>query len=360
MGEVFVSPLSWGLGHATRDATIIKELIRRGHSVTVGSSGRAFQMLKQEFPECRFIEFPDYKPPYNASRFFLPKFILKVPSILRAIAKEKQNFNEFLKKNKFDMIISDNRFGVYSREIPSFFISHQLRFSVPRYFFAFGFYTEFFNAHCHKHFIKVITPDNEDWKIRLSGKLSQNNFELKKDKIYYAGILASVERKKVKKDIDYFISVSGPEPQRSLFEKNIMGQAEKLSGKRVIVLGKPDQKSSRTDEDMTVLSYAKRPEMQDFMNRARFIITRSGYTTMMELAELGLKKGIFTPTPGQTEQEYLSRYYKKRGWFLSKPDHKLDLSRDIPQSEDYTGFPDVPKTKENVKRLYDEILEKHL
>jgi len=47
MGHVFVSPLSWGLGHATRDIPIIEELLARGHEVTVGSSGNALALLQK-------------------------------------------------------------------------------------------------------------------------------------------------------------------------------------------------------------------------------------------------------------------------------------------------------------------------
>ena len=41
MGHVFVSPLNWGLGHSTRDISLIEELLHRGHEVTIGTSGNA-------------------------------------------------------------------------------------------------------------------------------------------------------------------------------------------------------------------------------------------------------------------------------------------------------------------------------
>ena len=96
------------------------------------------------------------------------------------------------------------------------------------------------------------------------------------------------------------------------------------------------------------------------MNRAKFLISRSGYTTMMELAELEKRRGLFTPTPGQTEQEYLSKYYAKKGWFYSRSQYKLKLSEDVETATNYKGFPKVTKTKENVKLLYEQVLKKHL
>jgi hypothetical protein len=96
------------------------------------------------------------------------------------------------------------------------------------------------------------------------------------------------------------------------------------------------------------------------MSRARFIISRSGYTTMMDLAELQLTNALFIPTPGQWEQEYLSSYYRRKGWFFSKNQYRLRLTRDIDKARLYSGFPDMPSTNENVVRLYEQLLAGYL
>ncbi|HNQ54829.1 MAG TPA: hypothetical protein PKG66_05410, partial [Methanothrix sp.] len=96
------------------------------------------------------------------------------------------------------------------------------------------------------------------------------------------------------------------------------------------------------------------------MSRAGFIISRSGYTTMMELAELDKSRALLTPTPGQTEQEYLSRYYAREGWFMSRSQYRLRLVEDVVKAAEYSGFPKMAKTDENVKRLYREVLARHL
>ena len=93
---------------------------------------------------------------------------------------------------------------------------------------------------------------------------------------------------------------------------------------------------------------------------AKFVICRSGYTSMMELAELDKHHGLFIPTPGQPEQEYLSYYYKNAGWFYSKSQYKLNLVQDIPLAMKCKGFPSMPKTKENVERLYTELLAQYI
>jgi len=44
MSKIFISPLSWGLGHATRDIPIIRELIDRGHEVMIATNLGTFQV----------------------------------------------------------------------------------------------------------------------------------------------------------------------------------------------------------------------------------------------------------------------------------------------------------------------------
>ena len=112
--------------------------------------------------------------------------------------------------------------------------------------------------------------------------------------------------------------------------------------------------------DCSVRTYVTNEEKAVLMNRAKFVICRSGYTTMMELAELKKKAGLFIPTPGQTEQEYLSWYYEQKGWFFSKSQYDLDLPADIGTARNYAGFPAMPATGENVRRLYDELLAGYL
>jgi UDP:flavonoid glycosyltransferase YjiC (YdhE family) len=363
MGHVFVSPLNWGLGHSTRDIPIIEELLQRGHEVTVGTSGNSLALLQRECPECNFILFKDYPAPYSDSRFFLPHFVAGIPGLLRAFAVERKRLGQILAENKFDMIISDNRMCVYSSKTPSYFISHQLRYSMPGYLYPFEVMTMPFNSFFHSKFLGVIVPDinPNGCSNNLSGKLCRSNMNATNRRVYYAGILTSTKKMAVDRDLDFLAIASGPEPQRTRLEEIILSQVQKLPGEKVILLGSPQKDShTRLDEHTTVHSYVSTEEKTELMNRARFIIARSGYTTMMELAELETRHGLFTPTPGQTEQEYLSRYYARKGWFLSRSQYKLKLAEDVEEAMQYRGFPEMAKTRENVKRLYQDVFRKHL
>jgi uncharacterized protein (TIGR00661 family) len=357
MKRILVSPLSWGLGHATRDLPLIRYFLKRGHKVTIAATGRAFSLLQQEVPECDFEHLEDYPPPYSSGRYFVPKFLAMAPLMLWAIEQESIRVRKIFRKQKFDMILSDNRFRVRSDHIPSFVIAHQLRFMTPPSIHYMDFLTEFFNYIYLAPFKGIIVPDMPHPTQNMAGRLAHDLHWLKHSKkVYYAGVLSSVKKMDVPQDIDLFFSISGPEPQRTQLEKIILDRVGDVKAGRIVVtLGKPEVKEVRQIGDrITVYGFLDRTRQTEMMNRAQMVICRSGYTTVMELAELG-KKALFIPTPGQTEQEYLGRYYEDRGYFHSVSQFELDLPRDIERARQMTGLPFTSNTQANVERLYQDL-----
>jgi UDP:flavonoid glycosyltransferase YjiC (YdhE family) len=363
MAHILVSPLNWGLGHATRDIPIIQNLLENHHDVTIAATGNARSVLELEFPDCRSIHFPDYPAPYSTSRFFLPKFAFSLPFMLRAISDERKNLNAILSKDRYDLIISDNRLGVYSSKIPSVFITHQLHYHLPLIFWPVELLALVMNGYLHGKYRHVIVPDNPPGAQALAGKLSRPGTEKTKKRVYFSGILTSTHKRDIEEDLDFLVMISGPEPQRRQLEQILFGQIHNISGTCVILLGSPGNHDIlKQSGNCRIIPYASTGEKEYLMNRAKFIICRSGYTSIMEIAELGKNKALFIPTPGQTEQEYLSWYYEKKGWFHSQNQYRLNLSEDISiaQQPHYTGFPAVSGTSENVKRLYNEIFAYYL
>jgi hypothetical protein len=361
MAHVLLSPLSWGLGHATRDIPIIRTLLDHHHDVTIAACGNALTALQYEFPECSFIQFNDYPSPYSTSRFFIPKFITSLPIILRALAEERRNLQRILEKNRYDLIISDNRVGVYSLKIPTLFVTHQIHYHFPLLFWSIELSSILANYFLFDNFTRVIVPENPPGETSLAGKLSRPVRGLTDSKVFFSGILSSAQKMDIEQDLDFLVLISGPEPQRTRLEEILSPMLSDLDGSTIALLGSPQKTTTRSVSDRcTLISYATTQEKVRLMNRAKFVICRSGYTSMMELAELNKSHGLFIPTPGQPEQEYLSYYYEKMGWFYSKSQYHLNLTRDIPLAMMYKGFPSMPKTKENVVHLYDELLAQYL
>jgi UDP:flavonoid glycosyltransferase YjiC (YdhE family) len=357
MAQVLLSPLSWGLGHAMRDIPIIRTLLAHDHDVTVAACGNALNALKLEFPQCRFIEFEDYPSPYSSGSLFLPKFFLYLPILLNAVSNERQHLAKILEKDHYDLIISDNRLGVYSSEVPSIFITHQLHYHMPFAIWPVELFALRTNTYLHRKYDRIIVPDNPPGAESLAGKLARPGSEDTRLRAFFSGILTSIQKRDLAEDLDYLIMISGPEPQRTKLEDILLPSIHELDGKSMVILGSPKRKTEISGTDTcTVKGYVSNEEKVQLMNRAKFVICRSGYTTMMELAELKKKRGLFIPTPGQTEQEYLSWYYQKQGWFHSQSQYRLKLAEDVPAARGYSGFPDMPTTADNVNRLYNDLL----
>jgi hypothetical protein len=361
MGSVLLSPLNWGLGHAMRDIPVIKALLDHDHNVTIAACGNSLTAMQREFPSCRFIQFEDYPSPYSAGHFFLPKLSVYFPVLLRSVAREHRGLEKILSRNHFDLVISDNRLGVYSPHVPSLFITHQLHFHLPFALWPVELYASVLNRFHHGKFDRIIVPDNPPGPLSLAGKLSRPDSDIARSRAFFTGILTSTPKQDVPADLDYLVLISGPEPQRTRLEEILLPMAQKLDGRSVVLLGSPQRKFKVAgSKGCTIRTYVTNTEKAELMNRAKFVICRSGYTTMMELAELGKKAGLLIPTPGQTEQEYLSWYYERNGWFFSKSQYHLDLPGDISTAREYAGFPAMMSTEENVRRLYDNLLAGYL
>lgn len=341
-----------GLGHATRSLPLIREFMRQDWDVLIGSSGRSLLFLQKEVNGARFVELPAYKLEYTYRGAGLPQLLGRVPSMLRTIAEETRITEELILDDELDLVISDHRYGCYSDEVPSFFISHQLQLIAPPLLRLFEFTGAGFHRWFHRKYGHVIVPDAANGREGLlSGRLSR--IREGERRYHFPGILSSIRyRSGTEEDIDLMIPISGPEPQRSVLEQIIREQIRGLPGRKVVALGIPESDEVETPEsDLVIHHHLSRDLMEDHFNRSRMIVARSGYSTVMEVAELG-KKALFVPTPGQTEQSYLAGRFRRMGWFYSVPQQELDLQRDIATAAGYPGFPRRLSTAETVENLY--------
>ena len=77
-------------------------------------------------------------------------------------------------------------------------------------------------------------------------------------------------------------------------------------------------------------------ELEIAIQESEYVICRSGYSSIMDLAFLGAKTFLI-PTPGQFEQEYLARKFKKEGSVPSCEQDKFTLDK-LQKIDIYTGF----------------------
>jgi hypothetical protein len=108
--------------------------------------------------------------------------------------------------------------------------------------------------------------------------------------------------------------LSGLEPQRTLFEQELITRFKDSAQPVLIVRGKIGGPATATQIGaVTLVPHMGDEQLVPLMQQAKKIIVRSGYSTIMDLAVLGmLHKAEFHPTPGQSEQEYLAQILMHR------------------------------------------------
>lgn len=318
--KILVAPLNWGLGHATRCIPIIEALENNGYTPIIASDGVALQMLQKEFPHLQSLELPSYHIEYAKNgAFFKWKMIKNSPKMIEAILQEKKTIRQWIDEYDISGIISDNRLGVYSKKIPSVFITHQLNVLTGN--------TTWISSKVHQRIIKKFSqcwiPDVET-KPNLSGKLG--HLENPESNIKYIGPLSRLHKRPVDKKYDLMVILSGPEPQRGMLETQLTNEMDLFKGKVIFIKGKiePEQKVEQVG-NVTYYNFMNTEQLENTFNESEMVLCRSGYTTIMDLAQLG-KKAFFIPTPGQYEQEYLAKKLKKEGLvpFAKQEDFKID------------------------------------
>jgi len=335
--HILVAVLDWGLGHATRCIPVIKCLLENNCKVSIAGNGSSLTLLKQEFPQLFFHELPSYNVTYPSKGFFFMYLFFQTPRIFKVIHSERKQVEKLVIENQIDGIISDNRYGCYSEKVPSVFITHQLNIQLPAIFRWSKIAVDYMNHHLIKKFAACWVPDFPD--SRLSGKLS----ETKKLKARFIGSLSRFSLGDVATENELVVGlVSGPEPQREIFEHLLIKEFKKLNRPCIIVRGLPNLTTKEVrDGNLTLMAHAPARELERIISRAEVVISRSGYSSIMDLYALKKKRVIFIPTPGQTEQEYLAGDMEKRKIaFMQAQDH-FNLEEAFIKSKQYIGFDDT-------------------
>ncbi len=329
---ILIAPLNWGLGHATRCIPIIRALQENNYIPIIASDGIALELLKKEFPYVKTLTLPSYQIEYaKDGKKFKWKLLKRLPKIIRAIWEEKKKIEKWVQKYDIDGIISDNRLGVFSKKVPSVFITHQLNVLTGN--------TTWITSKLHQNSIK---RHNECWipdfekTPNLTGKMGhieKANFPLK-----YIGPLSRMQKKEVSKQYDLMVILSGPEPQRGLLEEKLKKEILNFGGKTIFIKGlvEKDQKKQQI-ENVTFYNFMNTRQLEQTFNESEMVLCRSGYTTIMDLSKLE-KKAFFIPTPGQYEQEYLAQKLEKEG-LVPYANQEDFVIKNIYNIQNYKGLP---------------------
>lgn len=331
--------MDWGLGHATRCLPLIKELLKEGHSVSFAAPDYLAKFVQTTFPGIKTIPLHGYGITYSKKMsLFTAKIIVQIPKILKAIKREHQWLRQIQKTENFDLIISDNRYGLYHSQVPCVILTHQLQIQSGK--------GAFLDRWLQKIHYRLLEKFNACWVVdeagnnNLAGKLAHP--KKTPPNARYIGILSQMalfpkmtgttNHLSSDQTKEILVLLSGPEPMRSLLEVELLKQCALNKGKYHInfIAGK---KTIRTEnnsyrEGILYHDWLGAEQIFPLLQSADIVICRSGYSTLMDLAFLG-KKALLIPTPGQTEQEYLAQYlHQKFNTAIVKQDN-IQLSKNI-------------------------------
>lgn len=339
--SILIAPLDWGLGHATRCMPLIDILLEQGHKVIIAGNGDSFFLLKEQYPSLLFYELPPYGITYAVGKNASFHALLQTPKILKTIRKEHKVVAEIVDKEKINLIISDNRYGVWHPKIKSVIICHQIALQAPT---AFKWVNPLFlKMHLMQlnKFDRLWIPD-EKGDINLSGKLSHNiNFKMPHTFIGTQSRFAKFKHQSsFVEELNFSVLavLSGPEPQRSHLEYLLKQQLKNINENVLLVQGKTHQFQRSTEDNITTVSYLNTNDLYAALQKATIIVCRSGYSTIMDLAALG-KKAVLIPSEGQTEQEYLAKELDEKGFAVACYQQSLQLTESFEKLKKIKGFP---------------------
>ena len=392
--KVLVAPLEWGLGHATRCVPVVREFLRAGAEVELAVVKANANFFREVFPDLRQRLAPSYNIVYPKHGYNMALWLLKNSMHLNAVMRYEHHFaEEMVKRHGYDVLFSDNRFAFYSKKALSIYMTHQRRIAFPRAFAAFERIGVMWHANIMRKFDEVWVPDLEIYP-GYAGSLSHSGATPGDKPMRFVGTLSrfsemvnvgnalgnapapvDLEREVDLMSVSEFMAhsanvewdaapekrtsgnhsfemranykvvavVSGVEPARTQFEQQLREALQQIPGQHMMILGKPSaEQKTWTEGNIEFHTHLATNDFAEAVKRADFVVSRGGYSTVMDMAELGAKC-IFVPTPGQFEQIVLAHDLSKAGYAVEIPADELSAETLTSAFEKSVKMPKVAK-----------------
>lgn len=337
--RILVAPLDWGLGHSTRCIPIVHALLQRGAVPVIGADKGPLALLRSEFPDLEHVRIPGATIRYSKSRSQLWSMARQFPEMMRSVRAENALFDRIRRELRLDAVISDQRFGLRTTALPSVLITHQV--------FPF---TPIAQGALRKLNLRHIARFDRCWIMDepqapgLAGALSHGIMIPANAR--YIGTLSRMHTPPISPPASFRIVavISGPEPHRTMLEDILMEQLQGIEGRHLLVCGLPGSTAQEDRGNVLRVPHLNSRDLATAMASAQLVVSRSGYTTLMDLVALG-RSALVIPTPGQAEQEYLGMLHAHTGRFVVQQQEQVDLKaalhdpRTANQGEPVQGHP---------------------
>ncbi len=317
--KILVAPLDWGLGHASRCVPVVRFFIDNGFDVVLGGGGDSLRYLCSRLPELPYVELPSARMKYGRRGMVSLPFLFSMFRFASNIRREHRALEKVIADYSIDYVFSDNRLGLYSEVVPSFYMTHQLNFDN-------GFLNRSaarMMKRLHLRYINkyryCLVPD-VDGEMSLSGKMSDTDLPVK-----HIGPLSrfyGMEVAKVDGEFDLLL-LSGVEPQRTVLENIFIEKYSSMPNARLhIIRGVAGGDEISLPANITSENNPSDERIASLIVSAHRVFCRSGYSSLCDLAALG-RRAVLVPTPKQPEQEYLAEHFKVKFGFVAYSQEEL-------------------------------------
>lgn len=280
-----------------------------------------------------------------------------MPGILRSVQRERRWLLDVQSREGFDLVISDNRYGLKISGTYSVILTHQLQIRTGT-----GVWADLILRKLH---YAQLEKFDECWVVDnpgpgLAGTLSHPD-RLPANALFI-GLLSQMRattEQAAPTDGEILVLLSGPEPMRGMLEQKILHQAAALPHYHfTIVAGNPSGVlPAQLPEHVQYHTHVNAEQLGPLMTKASAIICRSGYSTLMDLAVMK-KKALLIPTPGQSEQEYLAKFLNERGLTPCQREADLNLELGIAKALQWPGMSEAVTDQDLMHKAIDRLLEK--
>lgn len=305
--KILIAALDWGLGHSTRIVPIIQQLHQENKQIHLAGTNKQIAFWKNEgLPVTDYHEIISYNTQLTADKGFLGNYFLQMPSFFHAILKEKKQVNLLHKKHHFQQIISDHRYGFRIKNVQSIFICHQLNIKSP----ILEGPANLIHKYLMGKFDTIWCPDYEEKDKKLAGALSKvpKNFH---KPVHFLGPLSrfsaeSMGQSHTTKPHQVLVIMSGPEPMKSEWEKQMITLGQRLPSKKFVLIN-TSVFEEQLIKNIKLMPALSKQALLPLLLESGFIISRSGYSSIMDLYYLK-KKALLLASPHQYEQMYLAKH----------------------------------------------------
>ena len=300
--RILLSPLNWGMGHVARCIPLIDLFLKNGNTVIVAVNDDQESIFRSYFPSIELVKHEGYPFVFAGKGNFSLDLARQFKGLKKRLNAEIEQTEKLVKDLNIDLVISDHRYGFRSKKVPSFILTHQMNLPV-RWFEG---WVQKMHERFLRQFDEIWIPDTAD--SSLAGHLSEN---LKNFNCTYIGALSRFQLNEISavKTIDVVVIASGP----SIYaEQYVREQLKKMAaGANTVIIASLEVKQNLGGIGVSIQSSEDWKSCDEIILKARKIISRCGYSTLMDLSVLKVPFSL-TPTPGQREQEYLYQYWASK------------------------------------------------